>query len=190
MAEFNPYAAPEAEVIQGRATGIDEGRGVWVDGTILVMAKAAHLPHRCIKCDAPATSWVARRFMWHPIGYYLFAMLGLIPYLIIALIVRDTMKLAIPLCESHRKARAKAFGINWIVGLVGLAICFAPAIGPDLGFLIAVGVSMIFGSLIFAAIKASILVPKRIDKTHAWFKQAGPDFLASLPSLPAPAVEL
>ena len=56
MDDFNPYAAPEAGVAPSQlATDADEGRGVWRDGKILVMAKVARLPSRCVKCNAPAT---------------------------------------------------------------------------------------------------------------------------------------
>ncbi len=190
MAEFNPYAAPEAEIIQGRSAGIDEGRGVWADGKILVMAKAAHLPHRCVKCNEPATAWVTRQFMWHPIGWFLFVMLGLIPYQVVALIVRNTAKVALPLCKAHRDSRSKAFRINWLVGLGGFALCFAPAFGESLIFLFVIGIFLIFCSLIYAAAKSPIVAPKRIDRTHAWFRNVGPAFLASLPPLPEPVVAI
>jgi hypothetical protein len=64
--KFNPYSAPEVGVSQARlATEADEGRGVWQDGKILVMAKVARLPSRCVKCNEPATYRLKRSLSWH-----------------------------------------------------------------------------------------------------------------------------
>ncbi len=67
MDEFNPYSAPEVGITQSRlATEADEGRGVWQDGDILVMAKVARLPSRCVKCNEPATNRLKRSLSFGP----------------------------------------------------------------------------------------------------------------------------
>ncbi len=191
MAEFNPFAAPEAEIVRGAPTeNLDAGRGVWADGKAVVMVKLGTLPARCIRCDAPTTARIVRTFVWHPMGYYLFLLVGLFPYLVAYLIVRKKAKVAVPICAAHRAARRRMFLINWIVGLGGLALCFTPAYDPNLAWMVAIGLLMIFGSLVFAAVKSPLMVPLRIDATHAWFKKVSPAFLASLPPLPEEVVEI
>ncbi len=188
MDDFNPYAAPEA-ALSSESIGIesDEGRGVWRDGKTLVMAKPARLPSRCIKCNEPATYRLPRSLSWHsPFLYFLLILmlLGLILFLITALIVRETAKIQVPLCEEHRRKRSNAILTAWIISLSGIALFFAPAFDEQLVPLVFVGIAMLLFGLIYGSFQSQVVTPKKIDKTHVWLNNVGPLYLASLPPLP------
>jgi hypothetical protein len=185
--DFNPYAAPEIGLTDARLAGeADEGRGVWRDGETLVMVKIARLPARCVKCNEPATYRLGRKLYWHHPALYFIILAHLFIYVIVALIVRKTAKIEVPLCEAHRAGRTKAILFSWIVALSGIALCFAPAISSDEGayYAIPVGVIMVLFSLIFGMIRGRVVTPKKIDDTHVWLKKVSPLYLAELPSLP------
>jgi hypothetical protein len=184
--DFNPYAAPKAAVsANALASESEEGRGVWRDGNTLVMAKVARLLTRCVKCNAPATYLLKRSFSWHNQALYLMILFpGLIFYVIVALIVRKTAKIDIPLCEAHRARRSKDILIAWIVSLSGIALCFAPAFNENLVILVLVGIVMLLSGLIYGSLRSQVVTPQKIDKTHAWLNKVGPSYLATLPPLP------
>jgi hypothetical protein len=186
--DFNPYAAPEVGITQGRlATEADEGRGVWRDGKTLVMVKIARLPSRCIKCNEPATYRLKRSLSWHnPLLYLMVVFPGLLFYVIVALIVRKTAKIDVPLCEAHRAGRKKSILFAWIISLAGMALWFAPASGNDerlwIGFF--VGIVLFLFGLIFGSLKSQTVTPTKIDDTHVWLNKVSPLYLAGLPKLP------
>jgi hypothetical protein len=187
--DFNPYAAPEISRSADRPlSDPNEGRGVWRDGDVLVMAKIARLPMRCVKCNEPATNRLRRSLYWHNPIYYLliFVPPGLIGYVVVALATRKTLTFEVPLCDEHRARRRGAILFSWLLGLAGLAICFAPAIDTDYGPAIVVGLIMIIFSLIYGAVRSQIVTPLKIDDTHAWIKKVSPLYLAELPRLPSP----
>ena len=184
--EFNPYAAPETSRSADRPlSDPNEGRGVWRDGDVLVMAKIARLPMRCVKCNEPATNRLRRTLYWHHPAFFVLLLSPLI-YIIVALIVRKTLTFEVPLCDEHRARRSGAILFSWLLGLAGLAICFAPAIDSDYSPAIFVGLILIVFSLIYGTVRSQIVSPLRIDDTHAWIRKVSPPYLAELPLLPSP----
>jgi hypothetical protein len=188
--DFNPYAAPEIGVTQSPfATEADEGRGVWQDGKILVMAKVARLPSRCVKCNEPATFRLRRKLAWMSPWFYvllIFLLGGLLLYALLGLVFQKTAVLEIPLCEKHRAKRSRGILIGWIVGLMGFALCFSPAFSSNgvVGLLVLLGIFMILFGLIFGSITSQVVTPQKIDDTHVWLKKVSPLYLAELPILP------
>jgi hypothetical protein len=184
--DFNPYAAPSAAVsANALASEAEEGRGVWQDGNTLVMAKLARLPGRCVKCNAPATYLLRRSLSWHPQALYLMIFFpGLLFYVIVALIVRKTAKVGLPLCEEHRAGRSKGILVAWIIALGGIAVCFVPAFVENLPVLILVGLLIVVAGMVYGSLQSQVVAPRKIDKTHVWLSKVGRLYLASLPELP------
>jgi hypothetical protein len=187
--DFNPYAAPEARVSPGPlAAEADEGRGVWRDGKLLVMAKVARLPSRCVKCNEPATDRLKRSLSWHhPYWYFLiFLPFGPLICIIVVLSIRKTAKIEVPLCEQHRASRIKGILFAWICALSGIALGFAAGfIEEDYGAVVfVVGVALFFFGLIFGSLTAQVVPPQKIDERHVWLKKVSPRYLAMLPPLP------
>jgi hypothetical protein len=184
--EFNPYAAPEfSRSTEQPLADPNEGRGVWHDRDILVMAKIARLPMRCVKCNEPATSRLRRTLYWHSPVFYVLLVSPVI-YIIVALIIRKSLKFEVPLCDEHRARRRGAILFSWLVGLAGLAICFAPAIDSNYTPAIFVGLIMIVFGLIYGTVRSQVVSARKIDDTHAWIRNVSPLYLAELPRLPSP----
>ena len=181
MNEFNPYAPPEAEIVP-RNLVLSGKSDLWRDDNLLVIRKGAELPDRCLKCDEPAEGYRLRRSLsWHPPGWYLLILVTLILYIIVALCVRWTAKIAAPFCPRHRAQRRNAILFGWLGALAGIGLIIFGVSSPDYAVSILVGVGLFLLSLIFGVVFSQLLVPKRIDANFIWLKKVGPKFLADLP---------
>lgn len=170
----NPYAPPQA-ALEAR-----EGIDCWREGKELVVPTGAELPHRCVKCNAPAVMDKPRQFTWHSPGWYLLLFVAVLVYIIVALIVRKKVKIAIGLCEAHRQRRSTlnktAVGILLLSG----ATLFG-AISYESGMLGWTTAALLTVGIIVAIVAASTLSAGRISDTQARFRGCGNDFLDSLP---------
>ncbi len=169
----NPYAPPQSSM---RAAGTECYR----DGKVLVVPRNEGLPERCVKCNAPATMDKPRTFTWHSSGWYLLILIGLILYVIIAVIVRKKVKLELGLCDLHRQRRRTlnltALGLL-VFGCVGLFGGIHYEYEP-LGWSAALALLV---SVIVALVAGNTMSPVRIDDSEARFRGCGAAFLDSLP---------
>jgi hypothetical protein len=184
MDEFNPYAPPSADDIL--EPYVPDAGGLWRDGSLLVMTKTARLPDRCLKCNMPAGGWtLRRRLSWHPPAYYLlFFFCNVIIYIIVALIVRKTATVYVPLCEIHRQRRRRAIILGWILSLAGLGIVVAGGSSDAeySGAVIFGGLILTLGAIIGGIIGSQVGAPRRIDDRFVWLKKVDPAFLGELPA--------
>ncbi len=193
MQEFNPYAAPLADLSYSR----DPNEvGVWRDGSLLVMNKEAELPDRCLKCNEPANGWKLKKsLIWHNPMLYILLISPLI-YVIVAVIVQKKAKLRVPLCQAHRRSRRNlnlwALGLCFlgpllIVGVLVVAQEFLQRLLSShqnlfLSWgLVLLAVVMFPAGLIVAVIASQVVLPERIDNRYVWLKKVSPDLLAELP---------
>jgi hypothetical protein len=176
--ELNPYAPPRAEV-----TLEPTGTGVWRDGTLLLMTRTAQLPARCLKCNAPADGGTLRRKLsWHHPLIYALIVISPIIYIIVALIVRQTATVALPICAQHRHKRNRAIAVAWLICLGGLVLFFLGLADRDYAgqFALAALVLLVTG-LIYGLVASQVAVPSKIDASSVWLKKVSPDYLAELP---------
>ena len=176
MDEFNPYAAPKSDDILEPYPS-EDGR-FWCDGSLLMMTKGVQLPDRCLKCNMPAGGWTLRqRLSWHPPAYYLLIIFcNILIYIVVALIVRKTATVNLPLCEIHRQGRRRAIAWGWVLSLVGIGILVAAASSDSeyAGAGVLVGVILTLGAMIGGIIGAQVGVAKRIDDRYVWLKKSPP----------------
>jgi hypothetical protein len=187
VSEYNPYAAPEVGITGSRLAGdADEGRGVWRDGKTLVMVKIARLPSRCVKCNEPATNRLKRTLYWYNPLLFLLILASPLIFIIVALIVRKSVKVEVPLCERHRALRKNGMLAGVGIFLVGIILCFSPAMGKDDIYVYGLisGIVLFFVGLIVMAVASQVVTASKIDDTHAWLKKVSPLYLATLPPLP------
>src|SRR5438445_9109093 len=96
----NPYASPrEAGYNPGQAVFNAPFAGLWAQGDLLVMHKLAPLPDICLKSNLPSTRRLKRSLSWHHPGYYFFILLHILIYIIVALIVRKSATIYVPLTD-------------------------------------------------------------------------------------------
>jgi hypothetical protein len=94
------------------------------------------LPMVCMKCGAPASVQVPKRFAWYPMWVNVLIFAGLLPWALVALILTKRMTVHAPMCADHKR--------HWLIrsilvvgGLLFLiafgATMFALAVSKDPG---------------------------------------------------------
>ena len=180
MDEYNPYAPPKA--VAGPSTMHDSER-CWRRGPSVILAVDGALPPRCVKCNAPAELPIRKRTIyWHQPFWYLLVLLWVIVYVLVAIIVRRTAKIAPGLCTAHRKQRGGRIATAWAMWLASLG-ALVLAIAYSSGT-VAIGAAVLFlAAIIYGSIMSRILWPVRMDATMTELRGAGPEFLDSLPPI-------
>jgi hypothetical protein len=64
-------------------------------------ADGADFPRMCMRCGEEAECDVPQRFTWTPSWVPICILLGLLPWLIIMLATRKTMRVVVPMCARH-----------------------------------------------------------------------------------------
>jgi hypothetical protein len=171
----DPYAPPKASMETSGRTDC------WRDDKILVVPAGGVLPPRCVKCNEPATMNKRTTFSWHHPGWYVFILVYLFAYVLIALFVYKRAKISIGMCELHRRKRRNT---GWAaVGSLILAIAsFWLMTTVDYGFMGIVGVAAFIGAMVLAVMASRTLYPVGITREEARLKGCGPQFLDSLAS--------
>ncbi len=154
---------------------------MWRNGKVLVVKHGAQPPSRCAKCNCPVSRPpIKRTLYWHPSWIYLVILLGLLIYVIVALIVRKKGVVLVPLCEEHRRKRAIAIAVSW--GLVlDSFLCFVLAIVYSLGYVALVGLASLLAGIVMGVWKGTLVSAAKIDDSYLWVRGYGPEFLKNLP---------
>lgn len=64
--------------------------------------RADTLPPVCMRCGAAATVYRGKNFSWNPTWVWFLLLVGLLPFLIVALVTSRRMRVNAPLCDLHR----------------------------------------------------------------------------------------
>lgn len=166
--------------------------GVWRDGNKLVMNKAATLPYRCVKTNGEADLLLRRKLSWHHPLIFLSICAGLLVYVILALVLRKTADIRVPICHEIRQRRLIAIAAGWLVGLCGLGILFGGvALGENnpqwqayVGLIFLATLIVSVTGIVICARIANIVTPARITEKYVWLKGVHPDYLEPLPDWP------
>ncbi|MCI0699798.1 MAG: hypothetical protein L0241_01765 [Planctomycetia bacterium] len=162
--------------------------------TIRVYKDEAHgdlFPRVCMRCGQLANHDVPQNFAWMPPWVHILLFAGLAPWLIVALILRKTMRVTAPMCDRHRghwRIRKLYIGLGllfWIALAIGL-IAFSDQLPEDAVmpafafgifgslFWLVVGLFLVNGS-----IRATEITENRIElsNVHKAFAQAWREIL-------------
>lgn len=178
---YNPYAPPTREAF-GRSDD-DPGSMAWQqDGRAVAHIHQAVFPHRCIHCNAPATVRRQVKVRWHEPGLYALIFLGLLIYVIAAMVSTKEAYVEVSLCDTHVKQRRIGIGVLVASPLLGVGVML---LGAQLvsGGVALLGFFLLLTGLIFGASLSKTVSASRIDQRFVWLK-AGDDFVASLPQQP------
>ncbi len=157
-------------------------------GKTLIVPRGATLPSCCVKCGIPTEGEpIMHTFRWHNPWVALLAFLGVLIYVIVAMVITKKMDLAVPLCGAHRERR-KTF---LIIGLVLLAASVPAGIGigrlaggpDDTGWSLLAIFILLVTALVLLLPMRNLLRPTYIDEIGARFENAGRDFLDMIPSM-------
>ncbi len=188
-------AAPTPEPVTTRAPGlpaneepVDPSEGVWRRGGVLVVSRLARLPDRCVSCNEPAETRIRSKLSWHRGWVYLFALLNLLVYAVVALALRKKAELEVPQCARHAKIRRYGFLGAWALMGIGTGIAWAVAAldvdGPIGAAPLLIFFSTAFVALIMGFTISRPVVARRIDDEFLWLGKCGGRFLSSLPEAP------
>lgn len=89
---------------------------VWRSGQALVVKKESVLPDCCVKCGTPAAGQAVDKWLfWHTPILLPVALLSWPFYLLLAVLMRKTMTMSMPLCQRHVTMR------KWVT-ILGVAL--------------------------------------------------------------------
>ncbi len=163
---------------------------VWREGKKIVMYKGGEMPPRCVKTNAPMDRTINKTLYWHHPALTLMLFAGLIPYVIVALVMRKSASVRIPVSNEAMGKRRVHLAIAWAIALGGLAM-FGVAIaesnssnGEMVGVMVIGGIVGILASAIYGIVMTPILTPARIDDHVVMLKGACPEYLDTLRDRP------
>ena len=164
-------------------------------GNLLVFQKYAPLPNICLKSNQPATRQLKRSLSWHPPAVYVGLLLGIIPFVIIALIMTKRATIYIGLSDEwfaiRKQKIARAWGISLLsialgIGMIALAAASPRSAGAFVCITGIVALVFFFVGLCYGNFGARMVYPARITTDFVYLKGVHPDFLARLPEWPFP----
>lgn len=169
------------QLLQRLQEGLPPTTGLWRKKKEAVAISGTVFPARCIKCNTPTDDIKIRRSLsWHPQLYFLLVLCNLLIYAVVALIVRKKSVVFVAVCQEHRKKRAMAILIGWLLFLGGMgAIIYAANLNEGLWALI--GVTSAIAGAILGITKGRLLYATFIDKNQTRIGGLGREFLDSLP---------
>ena len=166
------------------------GIGLWQEGSVLVLARGARLPDRCVKCGSPSRVRLRRSVSWHNPLLYLLIPLGLLVYVIVAVVMSKRAAVEIPLCDTHKKRRTLLIAIGLTLLFVGLLGFAGALVAKASGVVALLGLFLFFAGMVVALVGQNLVTPKRIDDHFVWLKGVHQSLLAGLPPWPGPTPAL
>ncbi len=168
------------KILEGSSI-LGSGQEAWQSGKTLIVKSNATLPDCCVKCGQAATTRLPRKLYWHHPALYLLVLISVLVYLIVAMIVRKSGFLVVPLCEAHQARRKRGILISWLLVVLSL-VSLTVAIGIDedeyfVGFAI-----FLLAGLIVSVVMTRTVVPTKMDAQFIHLKGCCAEFLAKLPA--------
>ena len=177
--DSNPYASPRS--VGQLPLGAPAGAGAWRSGPLLVVGHDAQLPDLCIKCNRPAGGRRMRfRLAWHPPIAYVGLLLGLLPFVLIAVVTQKKLTVHVGVCDEHLRKRRLGILVGFLAGLAGILLIVMGAI-VNSGAVAIVGLVVFVAAVLYGIVTSRIVWPKKIDKHCAWVKGACPEYLEIFP---------
>jgi hypothetical protein len=153
---------------------------IWRDNSILVMAKDALLPGRCVKCNAYTEERLRRKLSWHHPALFLLILFSILVFAIVAMVVRKTATVDVGFCPEHRAARKKHTAITWALGLLSILCLILTPVFEDATFVLGAIVFLV-ATAIYGIITLRVVVPTKIDDQFVWLKGVNTDYLQEFP---------
>lgn len=169
-------------VLQKMAEGVAAtggGDGVWRSGKKVVFRSGAPMPPVCVKCGAPATTRMPRTLYWHQPWVYVLIVISVLVYIIVAVIVRKSARVEVPLCQEHRSRRTKGVLATWLLFFLMIGLIITAAAQENALFGVGAFAAMV--AAIVVGVRSRILTPTFIDERVAHAKGCCEAFLQRLP---------
>jgi hypothetical protein len=156
------------------------------EGKVLFLAKGAQLPPFCIKCGQAATISLKKKFYWRPTWMFVFILVGILVYIIVALFARTRMDMQLPLCDRHSVRYRRMRMVAGTLMIVGALLLLAALWLPDQynGYSALIGFVLLLPGMILWLVAGQILRATFIGAQGGRFRGASEQFLDHLPSRP------
>ena len=150
---------------------------IWRSGQSLVIKPNSVLPDCCLRCGAPAEGKTVQKWLfWHTPILLPVALLSWPFYLLLALVMRKTMVVDLPLCKKHIVLR------KW---LSILGVCLLPFAGILVLAALSQTIPLLLLAAIFTVIAAAVMVgwvrnpvwAVRIEEDLAFIRNVHPSIL-------------
>ena len=175
--EFNPYRAPESDIV------VPQGNGDFrVEGKDLICRTGAVLPPRCVKTNEPVGSerMKTKTFYWTSSWIYLLLLIHLLVLLLAYFIIRKPVTLTFGISPAARSRRIRQHLGFWMVFLGSIAAMYG-GIMSDTNWMMFVGLFGIIACVVALLWIGSVLRPvKRLSSGEFAMRGCGPEFLASI----------
>jgi uncharacterized membrane protein len=174
----------------GEFLGVSEYPGVFREGKQLVMHKHSSLPARCIKSNAPVDRWLTRSLAWYPPIAYALLLLGPLPFIVAATMMRKRATVPIPMSTKVLRRRLYHILFAWLLIFVGIGLVVAAATNTNkrketlVGSLVVVGFATIVVGTTYAVFASRPVKVSRITDSHIWLRGVHHDYLDALPEWP------
>ena len=195
MSNVNPYASPQTDFESPppiRPSSPTKPQGMWSKGKVLVMHKDAPFPNYCVKSGVPATERLTRKLSWHHPAIALSIFLGLLVYVILALVLTKRATIFVPLSPEWFARRRNAILTGWLIAFAGLALFIGGFFLPEgvreaaIGWCILGGIVLMIVGWAYGGIRSRVVWPAKIDDQYVYLKGVNPSLLAELPPWPGP----
>jgi hypothetical protein len=187
FAEINPYAAPQvAESYQAPGLTQHAFAGLWRQGNLLVMHKAAAIPDVCWLSNQPSDRRLLRKLYWHHPAVYAIVLASPLIYIIVAVILQKRATIQLPLTEEWFSRRRTRMLIAWglalfsIVVVGGGGIALADTLQDATPLVILAAFLLTIGALVYGLTACRLITPQRITDQYVWVKGVNPDYLNRL----------
>lgn len=173
----------------GTATLWNSGSaGPWRDGKALVLSRDALLPECCVKCGAPPAMHLNRKLAWHHPAVYLTILVNLFVYIVVALLVRKTAKVRVPVCAACNARRVRNIIIGTVTFILSL-VMYGFGISnvntdADLSTALLIGGTVLILFSLFWALSIQLVTARKINDRFVWINKAGKNLLDTLPQWP------
>jgi len=183
METYNPYAPSKASLeSRTSATDVSSEVRVWRDGKSVVALHDAHLPARCVKCNAPADQPTrVRTVYWHHPALYILFFLWLFVYIIVALIVRKKAEVDPGLCAHHKRRRWIVITLAWLSPVAGIALIIG---AEDYPGVVGFASLLILAAIIVGIVLGRVVYAKKITKDEVRLGGFCRAYLDDLPDYP------
>lgn len=150
---------------------------VWRSGNSLVVRKDSVLPDCCVKCGVPAKGQTAKKWLfWHTPVLLPVALLSWPFYLLLAMGMRKTMTLAMPMCARHL-AQRKWLTVLGVLLLPAALLCVLAALTALIPVLMLVAMLMVIASAVIVGRVRNPVWVVRFEEELAWVQNVHPSIL-------------
>ena len=155
--------------------------GLWRSGKTLVMSREAQVPERCVHCNTTANlRRVKRRLYWHHPAIYLTLFVGLLVYVIIALVVRKTAQVEVSICQADVVRRRWKVALAWVL-LLAMPVSFGVLAAYRVENALWLLPVVLFIATVFTSMWSRLVYARKIDEKAVWVGSVCPEFLKDLP---------